>query len=83
MPKRVLMRGAGPTLAALGVSGVLIDPQLTLLNQATGAVIATNDNWGDTSDASAIAAATASVGAFTFPAGSKDAALLLNLSPGL
>src|SRR5690606_39046936 len=43
-PKRVLVRGAGPALAAHGVSGALSNPQLSLYDVA-GTIIAANDNW--------------------------------------
>ncbi|MBI5766902.1 MAG: immunoglobulin domain-containing protein [Verrucomicrobia bacterium] len=82
VPKRVLVRGVGPALAAFGVGGALADPQLRLVDQATGATVATNDNWGAAPDAAAIAGAAGSVGAFALDAGSKDAALCLNLAPG-
>jgi hypothetical protein len=86
VPKRVLIRGVGPTLAAFGVPGTLADPQLKLLDQP-GAVIATNDNWATpanaaASDATLIAAAASATGAFSTAPASKDAALLLNLAPG-
>lgn len=42
--KKVLVRGLGPSLP---VSGALADPTLEL-HDATGAVVATNDNWKDT-----------------------------------
>ena len=80
VPKRVLVRGVGPTLAAFGVAGALADPRLTLFKSATAVV--TNDNWGDTVDAAGIADAAASVGAFALNPGSKDAAILLSLEPG-
>ncbi len=82
VPKRVLLRGVGPALEALGVSGTLADPTLKLFNQS-GAIVATNDNWGETADGPAIASTAAVVGAFALPPGGRDAALLLNLAPGL
>jgi hypothetical protein len=42
----VVVRAIGPSLASYGVSGVLSDPTLTILD-STGAVIASNDNWQD------------------------------------
>jgi hypothetical protein len=42
-PKRLMIRGIGPST---GLSGALADPVLELHDQ-TGAVIASNDNWGD------------------------------------
>lgn len=70
--KTVLVRGVGPTLGTFGVGDVLIDPVLAVLN-ATGATLATNDDWGNDST---VAATSAAVGAFALPAGSKDSALL-------
>ena len=42
----VVVRALGPSLAAYGVSGVLSDPTLTIQN-SSGTVIASNDNWQD------------------------------------
>jgi cyclophilin family peptidyl-prolyl cis-trans isomerase len=42
-PKRLLIRGIGPSS---GVGGALADPVLEL-HDNTGAIIASNDNWGD------------------------------------
>jgi hypothetical protein len=86
VPKRVLIRGVGPTLGGFGVPGTLVDPQLKLFDQP-GAIIATNDDWGTpvtaaAADAAQIATTANAVGAFAFAPGSKDSALLLNLAPG-
>jgi arylsulfate sulfotransferase len=43
-PKTVVIRALGPSLAGLGLSGVLSDPVLSLYD-STGTLIATNDNW--------------------------------------
>lgn len=76
--KSLLLRGVGPALGAFGVSGVVTDPELRLFN-ATGATVASNDNWdGNT----AVGAAADAVAAFRLPNTSRDAALLLNLAPG-
>lgn len=80
--KRVFIRAVGPALAGFGVTGALADPVLTVINTGTGATIATNDNWSETAAAAAIEAAAARRGAFPFAAGSRDAALLLELPPG-
>jgi hypothetical protein len=76
--KTVLIRASGPALAALGVTGVLPDPQLQLNSGST--VIASNAGWGGNA---AIAAAAGNVGAFpwTNPA-SNDSAILVTLPPG-
>jgi hypothetical protein len=77
---RLLIRAAGPALAGFGVTGALGDPQITVF-QGTAAV-ATNDNWSAAGNANDVAAAVARVGAFAFPTGSRDAALLLTLPAG-
>lgn len=79
-PLRVLIRAVGPTLEAYDVEGVCRDPRLTLFN-ADGEAIATNNDWQAGSDAD-IAALAATLGAFELPAGSKDAALVIELPPG-
>jgi hypothetical protein len=79
--QRVLVRGVGPGLAPLGVTGVMLDPVLELFSGTTR--IGSNDNWSaDASQAPVLRAAFASVGAFALPDGSKDAALLIDLDPG-
>src|SRR6185295_6481186 len=42
--KRVLLRAIGPSLAASGIVGALSNPMLEL-HSSTGALIASNDNW--------------------------------------
>jgi PKD repeat protein len=80
-PRTVLIRGVGPTLATLGVSGTLADPQVSVYSGST--VIASDDNWETgASTAAQIISASAQVGAFPLPSGSKDAALLITLQPG-
>ncbi len=78
-PRTILVRAVGPTLGAapFGVPGTVADPQLTLFSGQTR--IGENDNWGG---AAALSAAFSSVGAFTLPSGSRDAALLVTLQPG-
>ncbi len=80
--RRVLIRGVGPTLSSLGVPGVLADPQLTLVDQSTGATIRTNNDWATGEDAAVIAAASVAAGAFPLANGSRDAAMILMLPPG-
>lgn len=76
--KRLLLRAAGPSLAAFGVGNPLADPRLAL--QAGASVLATNDNWSGDAQISALGA---SVGAFPFAsAASKDAALAALPVPG-
>ena len=48
LPKKVIIRGVGPSLAGFGISGVLADPLLEL--HEPGSVL-TNDNWKATQEA--------------------------------
>ena len=79
--RRVLVRAVGPSLVPLGVPGALADPAIAVVDSA-GRQIANgaNDNWD--SSTPALAAAFTQAGAFPFAAGSRDAALLLDLMPG-
>lgn len=81
-PRRVLLRGVGPTLRTFNVATPLANPMLTLFRQGTSAAITTNDDWGQQTNAAAIESAATSAGAFALPRDSKDAALLLELAPG-
>lgn len=71
--KPILVRAAGPALNAFGLTGVA-DPRLAVYDPHS-VVVATNDDW--TSD---LGATFAQLGAFPFPAASKDAALLATLA---
>lgn len=89
---RVLIRGIGQTLATQGVPAVVTDTHLDVYEQGQ-VKIASNENWGDTPttldsnypvyNADVIAATAANVGAFALPAGSKDAAIVIDLPPGI
>src|SRR5690606_11551017 len=75
-PKQVLIRGLGPNLALAGVTGVLIDPMITVFS--SGTAIGSNDNWETgTSTAAVLVATSARLGAGALEAGTKDAALLV------
>lgn len=74
--KQVLIRAVGPTLTAFGVTGVLGDPALSVID-GTGATVGSNDNWS-----AALAATFAQVGAFPLAPGGRDAALLVTLPAG-
>lgn len=71
--KSVLVRAAGPALAPLGITTYMVDPRLELYQGSTR--IAENNDWSAT-----LAATFANLGAFPFPAGSKDAAVLQDLN---
>jgi hypothetical protein len=46
-PKRVIIRGIGPSMTSMGVPGVVSDPILRLFGP-TGVPLGVNDNWQDT-----------------------------------
>jgi hypothetical protein len=80
-PKKLLVRGIGPGLAAFGLKSTLADPRLRVYRES--AILAENDNWSaNASEATATTAAAQATGAFALIAGSKDAALILTLAPG-
>jgi hypothetical protein len=51
--KQLVVRGLGPSLAQFGLTNVLPDPTLEL-HDSTGAIVASNDDWQDASNAQAI-----------------------------
>jgi uncharacterized protein (DUF1800 family) len=80
-PRRILARAAGPALTPLGVTGALANPAISVIESGTNRELAANDDWG-TTNATALSAAFREAGAFPFAAGSRDAALLIDLPPG-
>jgi hypothetical protein len=80
-PKKLLVRGVGPTLGSFGVPGTIADPKITLYDSAQ-AVVASNDNWATFANQTELAAATTKVFAFALNAGSTDAAMLVTVNPG-
>jgi hypothetical protein len=76
-PRELVLRGIGPSLNVGGVpiSGTLQEPVLELEN-SSGAVIAANDNWGDSLQKDDISAGGLA------PADSLESAVLVNLDPG-
>ena len=81
--KTVIIRAAGPALAGYGVPGALLDPSLEIVRQSTGATVATNDNWETGNNVAALNAQFQRLGAFAFTSGSKDAAVIATLPPGV
>lgn len=77
---KLLLRAVGPTLADFGVTGELVNPQINVYSGAT--IIASNDNWSSAANATAMAEAAVSAGAFTLAPGSRDAAMILELRAG-
>ena len=90
-PKRLLIRGVGPSLTGLGVTGAVSNPTLKVYAAGSTTVIAQNDDWSvaqpiNASQAAAtaldIAAASTATGAFPLTANSRDAAIVITLMPG-
>ena len=79
--RTLLVRGIGPTLGDFAVPGALANPRLRIYRGSE--LIAENDDWSASGSAGVMAAAHARVGAFSLPAGSLDASLLLTLPPGV
>ena len=82
-PKKMLLRAAGPALAAFGVRETLADPVLDLY--AGPSLVLTNDSWSTQANAISaadVANAATQAGAFPFANGSADAALFVTLAPG-
>jgi hypothetical protein len=75
--RRVLVRAVGPSLDWVPGVQPMSDPILTVFSGAI--TVATNDDWGGAAN---LEQAFARVGAFPLPPASKDAALVLTLSPG-
>jgi hypothetical protein len=73
-PKKVLIRGIGPTLASFGISNALQDPMLEL-HDGTGAVLISNDDWKTPQQAAVEATGFA-------PPDDRESAILLTLQPG-
>jgi uncharacterized repeat protein (TIGR03803 family) len=76
---RVILRAIGPSLAGSGIQGVLQDPSLEL-HDASGAVIASNDNWKTRSDGTS---QQGEIEATSVPPSNEaESALVQNLAPG-
>ena len=73
--KQVIVRALGPSLASAGVANPLSDPTLEL-RDASGNVIASNNDWADGPDAAAIQARGFA------PTQRSESALQATLNPG-
>jgi DNA-binding beta-propeller fold protein YncE len=76
----LLLRADGPALSQFGVTGVLAQPGLSLID-ASGDLIASNAGW-TSADIGLIAGFDAAVGAFALSPGSADSAQVVGLAPG-
>lgn len=80
-PRRVLILGIGLALSAAPAGQILDDPEL-VLEGADGGIVAANDNWASAGTSAEVAAALADAKSLASALRPKDAALLLDLSPG-
>jgi hypothetical protein len=74
---RIVVRGIGPSLAAVGVANALADPRLEL-RDGDGALVASNNDWQDNP-----AAAGELIAANLSPTNSLEAGLAVTLPPSL
>ena len=79
-PKKVLVRALGPSLANFGVTGVLDNPFVYVVNTATGQQVAVNTSWE--SPISTESVDSISSNAIFKPGDAKDAAMIITLDPG-
>jgi glucose/arabinose dehydrogenase len=78
-PVTVLLRGIGPTLGTtFDLTGVLAQPEIDLYNSA-GVKMQSNTGWAGSAT---LSSAFTSVGAFSLPSGSADAAMIATLPAG-
>jgi hypothetical protein len=72
--RNIIVRALGPSLTAYGIAGALQNPTLELHN-ASGALIAFNDNWRSSQEAAIIATGLA-------PTNNNESAITGTLAPG-
>jgi len=75
----VMMRAIGPSLSEIGVEGALADPILEV-HDATGATLASNDNWKRRSNGGSQQAEI--IATHLPPSNDLESALVQNLAPG-
>jgi hypothetical protein len=82
-PKRVIIRAIGPELIPFGIPDPLADPTLEL-HDSTGALIASNDNWGTTIIGGIITTdQVAAIRASGYaPTNGMESAMIVSLPPG-
>ncbi len=74
-PKKLILRGIGPSLATIGVVNAMIDPVLEL-HDSSGGVIASNNNWSTSSQMSEIQQSGVA------PSNPAESAIIATLAPG-
>jgi hypothetical protein len=75
-PKKLVIRGLGPSLARFNIDNTLADPKLEL-HGGTGALIAQNNDWQENSTQAAAIQASGLA-----PGDSHESALIITLDPG-
>jgi hypothetical protein len=73
-PKKVVIRGLGPSLAGFGITDFLADPFLEL-RSSSGALLQQNDNWKDSQQAEIQATGLQ-------PSNDRESAIVTTLVPG-
>ena len=73
-PKNVLLRGLGPSLAAVGIQNFLPDPVLEL-HKSDGTILTNNNNWRDSQETEILATGLA-------PSNDSEAGIVALLEPG-
>jgi hypothetical protein len=73
-PKKVVIRGLGPSLAGFGITDFLADPTLEL-RSSSGALLQQNDNWKDSQQAEIQATGLQ-------PSDNRESAMVTTLVPG-
>jgi hypothetical protein len=81
-PRKILVRAIGPSLTQFGVQSPISDPRLIVLNSAR-VQVAGNEDWENNANLAELRDVSRRLGAFPLTHGSKDAALLVTLPPGL
>jgi hypothetical protein len=76
---RVVVRAVGPSLSAVGVAGALSDPAVSL-HDASGTLIAANDNWKTRPDGTSQQAEIEETA--LAPTNDSESALVRTLAPG-
>jgi hypothetical protein len=81
--KKIIVRAIGPSLAAFGIADALANPTLEV-HDATGATIATNDDWQTTQVGGLITGdQSAAIGASQLaPSNGLESAIIADLAPG-
>ena len=74
VPKKVVIRGLGPSLASFGITDFLADPVLELRSQS-GALLQQNDDWKESQQAEIEATGLQ-------PSNDRESALVTTLVPG-